>query len=279
MRKVAALAGLVVAFAWPAYSQASRDADQCSNQEATPDLILRSCTAVIESGKWSGAQLSAAFYNRGTAYYGKGDHDRAIQDYKEAIRLNPQDASAFYNRGLAYSRKGLQDRAIQDYSEALRLNPSHASALYARGLAFYESGNLDRAILDFALPVELHPSHSYYQIIWLYLARARASGTATVELKKNAVHLDLAKWPGPVIRLYLADLMPEQVWRAARDSDPKINERQVCEANFYIGEYSSLHGKRTEAIALLRKAGDTCPPNFTEYAVAQAELARLEKRP
>ena len=40
------------------------------------------------------------------AYAHKGDHDRAIQDYNEAIRLNPQFASAFNNRGVAYAHIG-----------------------------------------------------------------------------------------------------------------------------------------------------------------------------
>ena len=35
---------------------------------------------------------SGSLCNRGNAYFRKGDYDRAIADYGEAIRLNPQDA-------------------------------------------------------------------------------------------------------------------------------------------------------------------------------------------
>jgi hypothetical protein len=31
-----------------------------------------------------------AYYNRGTAYRAKGDKDRAVADYNEALRLNPK---------------------------------------------------------------------------------------------------------------------------------------------------------------------------------------------
>jgi len=30
--------------------------------------------------------------NRGNAYYNKGEYDKAISDYNEAIRLTPADA-------------------------------------------------------------------------------------------------------------------------------------------------------------------------------------------
>jgi Tfp pilus assembly protein PilF len=50
----------------------------------------------------------------------KGDNDRAIADYNEAIRRDPNSALAFDNRGTAYLKKGDNDRAIADYNEAIR---------------------------------------------------------------------------------------------------------------------------------------------------------------
>jgi tetratricopeptide (TPR) repeat protein len=50
----------------------------------------------------------------GLAYRVKGDYDRAIADYSEAIRINPRDAVAFNDRGFAHSTKGDYDRAIAD---------------------------------------------------------------------------------------------------------------------------------------------------------------------
>jgi hypothetical protein len=41
------------------------------------------------------------------AYTDKGEHDSAIKDYSEAVRLNPQLAVAWFNRGSAHNAKGL----------------------------------------------------------------------------------------------------------------------------------------------------------------------------
>ncbi len=52
---------------------------------------------------------------------------RAIQDFDEAIRLNPNHAKAFQNRGNAYKAKGDSERAMEDYNTAVRLNPKPPS--------------------------------------------------------------------------------------------------------------------------------------------------------
>ena len=50
-----------------------------------------------------------------------GQYERAIQDYDEAIRLNPQNAKAYYNRGSAYGRIGKSIEAERDFAKAKEL--------------------------------------------------------------------------------------------------------------------------------------------------------------
>src|SRR2546429_5742743 len=84
----------------------------------TPDLRISGCTTLIQSGRETQSILAVAFCNRGNAYQDyKGDYDRAIQDYDQAIRLKPDYPTAFNNRGDAYHAKGDYDRAIQDYDQ------------------------------------------------------------------------------------------------------------------------------------------------------------------
>ena len=46
------------------------------------------------------------YNNRGIAYRPLGQDERAIEDYNEAIRLNPQNPLPYTNRGVAYGRLG-----------------------------------------------------------------------------------------------------------------------------------------------------------------------------
>jgi len=59
----------------------------------------------------------------GNAYSDKGDNDRAIADYNEAIRPRSQRRHGLLpSRVAAYSDKGDKDRAIADYDAAIRLD-------------------------------------------------------------------------------------------------------------------------------------------------------------
>ena len=69
---------------------------------------------------------------RGSAYALKNEYDRAIQDFDQAIRLNPNNADPYIRRGLHYANKKEYDRAIQDYDQAIRLNPNDAAAYSVR---------------------------------------------------------------------------------------------------------------------------------------------------
>jgi tetratricopeptide (TPR) repeat protein len=66
------------------------------------------------------------FNNRGLAYAKLKQFEKAIQDYDQAIELNPKDFNAFNNRGPAYAKLKQFEKAIQDYNQAIELNPKDA---------------------------------------------------------------------------------------------------------------------------------------------------------
>ncbi|MDE0020141.1 MAG: tetratricopeptide repeat protein [Candidatus Poribacteria bacterium] len=101
------------------------------------------------------------FY-RGLAYQIEGKHDKAIDHYDEAIKLNPRSAAAYNNRGLAYVAEDNLVAAISDYTKAIDLNPNDAKTYYNRGLAYFAVGNRqnrDNAIRDFSKAIELEPNN------------------------------------------------------------------------------------------------------------------------
>ena len=74
------------------------------------------------------------YNNRGYAYLRKGDVDKAIADYDEAIRLDPKYAKACFFRGSAWENKGDWDKAVADYTRAVRLDSRYAREYCDRGL-------------------------------------------------------------------------------------------------------------------------------------------------
>src|SRR5262245_19162442 len=77
----------------------------CNNASWDRDRQIHGCTAIIRRDK----KAAWAYSNRGAAYLNKGEHDSAVADYSEAIRLKPSDAAAHAWRGTAYYAKGDYD--------------------------------------------------------------------------------------------------------------------------------------------------------------------------
>jgi tetratricopeptide (TPR) repeat protein len=95
------------------------------------------------------AQAKAPGSGRG-APAGRSDFEHAIEDFSEAIKLDPTQAFVFHSRGIVYHNQRQLDRAIADYNEAIRLDPKLATAYVNRGRAFQDLGEVDRAMADFA---------------------------------------------------------------------------------------------------------------------------------
>lgn len=141
------------------------DLTHCGDTDA--DTSIGACTALIgatggsrspgSSGD-SNDTLAKAYTYRGFSYLKKSRYDRAIEDFNQAIRLDPDNAWAYANRGNAYFNTREFDRALQDYDEALRLNPvGYATLFYGRGAIYRGRGELNLAIAQFDEAIRLQP--------------------------------------------------------------------------------------------------------------------------
>jgi lipoprotein NlpI len=219
----------------------------------SPEITIDACTKVIQSVQEPTEDLFAAFNSRGNAYTDKGQYERAIQDYNEALKLNPGYVIAYHNRGIARFALGQFADAGTDFDQKLTLD-----AKSAPGLTW----------------LKLDAAHAY-SVIWLHLAQGSMDADDDAELKRNAASVDYGKWPGAVVALYLGQTTPEEVRAAAERGDPKTQKDQRCEAAFYLGEYELLRKNSAAAKKFLQEAVDTCPRTFVEYIGAVTQLTRL----
>jgi tetratricopeptide (TPR) repeat protein len=150
------LTGVVLAAA-SASAQTPQERAWCEGEEAVIiDQRIEGCSAVIKAGREKGEKLAEAFNTRGIGYRLKGEYDRAIGDYNQAIRINAKFAAAYNNRAIAYDTKGDYDRAIADYEQAIKLKPS-AETYFNRGNAHLGKSHYDHAIDDYNQAIKLKP--------------------------------------------------------------------------------------------------------------------------
>jgi tetratricopeptide (TPR) repeat protein len=145
---------------------APRSADQVAvrSPAAAPSTTAESATTSPAMPPPQGAAATiarpanakvAALVHAGKRAAAKGDLDRAVQNFSEAIRIDPKFPDSYSERGQALFKLGETERAIADYSAAIQRNPQHGAALRARGMAYLYRGSTDLALTDLSRAVDL----------------------------------------------------------------------------------------------------------------------------
>jgi tetratricopeptide (TPR) repeat protein len=157
---IVAWAGICIA---PAVAQQDPDWQACNiaNPTAASDIDAKiaGCTRVLDRGGSQTARSRAiALANRGLAFQNRRDVERAIADFSEAIRIDPEFPNWYYARATQYGNKGELPLAIADLSEAIRLRPNTAAYLVERGRAYEKIGDFAKALVDFRATLSLTPN-------------------------------------------------------------------------------------------------------------------------
>ncbi len=101
------------------------------------------------------------YANRGDGWRLSGNLERALQDQDRAIELyagGPGVSLGLTLRGETLRYMGEYERALSDFNQALRFEPDYAPAFTGRGMTFERSGDLERAKSDFRAALALNES-------------------------------------------------------------------------------------------------------------------------
>lgn len=88
-------------------------------------------------------------YYQGNDLLQHGDYEGAIEQFDEALSLDPANFGALLNRGVANEQLGRFDEAIEDYGRAIALVPSFGRAYHNRGKVHTKQGHHERAVEDY----------------------------------------------------------------------------------------------------------------------------------
>lgn len=97
-----------------------------------------------------------AHNSRGIAYCEKGEQDKAIEAFSQAINLKSDYVNAHYNLGLAYIKKGEVDKAWSAYYGAIQFKRNYAEAYNNRGIAYQLKGETLYALQDYTMAIGLN---------------------------------------------------------------------------------------------------------------------------
>src|SRR5271169_1397483 len=77
----------------PNYFDDRPDSEICFDLEGSVTKSVPACTALIDSGRYSGIELANIYFERAMSFNSWGKIDRAIADFNEANRICPSSGS------------------------------------------------------------------------------------------------------------------------------------------------------------------------------------------
>lgn len=117
----------------------------------------------IASGGLEPDDLAIAYLRRAIVRQAAGDGERASEDVKQAVALDPKLMTTYREISDAMLGRGRSHNAVAAFDEALGLDPNSAQSFVDRGLGRMARGQLDDAIADFdqALKIDAHAGEAY----------------------------------------------------------------------------------------------------------------------
>jgi tetratricopeptide (TPR) repeat protein len=178
--------------------------------------------------------------NLGRVFLQEGSPAEAAEQFREAVRIQPDSPEAHANLGNALEALGRVDEARREYASALGIDSGFAGGHYDLGLSLLRSGMAGEAAGEFRAALRLDPGH----------AAAR-----------NSLGLALARLGRP------SEAMEE--YRLALKLDPELPEAHLNLGNelFRLGRLDEAVGEYREALRL-----------FPGYSGAHANLGQALAR-
>jgi tetratricopeptide (TPR) repeat protein len=166
------VAMLTPAFAEPASAD---DAKVCGSiysgdyAYAPQEAQLAACNRWLGLGPKTTAERAKILALRARVYSHLGEHEAAIRDLTEVVRLYPSDPNRYFHRAFAHIEAARYGDAKHDIAQALMLKPADAATLSRVGLYYVFMGEFERAVESYSRAIAIQRDRPE-----LYEDRARA---------------------------------------------------------------------------------------------------------
>ncbi|KAL1437844.1 hypothetical protein MTO96_048540 [Rhipicephalus appendiculatus] len=115
-----------------------------------------------QSSKWAYKSLKD-----GVMHFKAGNHSEAFACLNKALQIDPENVEALVARGALFANNSNLRRALEDFEQALTLNPNHPNArkymsetLVALGRYYEERGDLEGAVKTYKKAVKVNLSNT-----------------------------------------------------------------------------------------------------------------------
>jgi len=213
--------------------------------------------------------LAEAYATRGQLYYNhvhNFDIASAVADYRRAIFLNPNLAEAHHGLGSELTHAGLHDQAVEEFRAALRLSPQEWGPQMRLGRALWQSQRFAEALESY----ERYNIENVEKAITLVYLGRRQQSWETIDIVtrqlagtrsgRGGERADVAAVRGV---LYATEGQPLKAEREIHiASGLGKNRDHFHHAAFILAAACAEMGKSHEAVTWLKRVADSGMPNY-----------------
>lgn len=100
------------------------------------------------------------FVNRGVIWSKRNEHDKAMSDYENAIKIVDNNWTAYNNIGHTLLNQGMYEESIKYFNRSIELDSERAFPYNNRGFAHSNLGNFEMAFADFKKSYNIDPTNA-----------------------------------------------------------------------------------------------------------------------
>jgi tetratricopeptide (TPR) repeat protein len=117
-------------------------------------LVFAGCASTGQN-----RDVAVEYFNAGNAYFAIGRYDKAVELYRDALRIDPGLADAGYNLALALVRLQKADEAVPILTGLLSKDPKNVAVMAVLGWAYHIGGREDEALAQYDALLALSPEN------------------------------------------------------------------------------------------------------------------------
>jgi tetratricopeptide (TPR) repeat protein len=207
----------------------------------------------------------------------KGEIDKAIKNYRHAIKINPQQPEwVYFNLGRLLTAQGKYDECITTYQAALKIYSKNEKLYQSLGRNAEEKGDIDLAIRNYKQAIELNPK----QPTWVYFHLGQLlTGQEKVESAIAVHQASIEQYPNNAEAYRLLGVAQEKsgnidgIIASYRQAIALEPDKQVWIYSA-LGQLLSKQERFEEAINLYEDADQVFPENPEVYR----QLGRVQNQ-
>lgn len=235
------------------------------------DPIIKKALSVVDPVEYQN------YYFKGLRYKILGDSEKALEAFKNCIRLDGSEPTPMYESALIYFQEGQLDEALFFIESACEIDNNNKWFQQLLATTYLEIGKYNKAISAFKKLLEIEPGNEdwHFELASAYLMNNQG---------RNAIKVydDLEKYIGPYSMLYQ---QKKRIYMEIGDKSSAISEieqwtniepRNIDALN-ELAELYLLSGKQDKAISTLERVLEINPDDSRAFIIL-ADLYRNNKQ-